>query len=145
LEPVIVTFGEVFLSYIFSRFIQLESIPNTLLDARDFMHISNLENPDIEVVSELLSLSLQREVRSQVYITQGFVCIDRFRNINTLKRGGSDYSAAIIAAALRAEEVQIWTDIDGFHNNDPRYVEKTTPISHLTFDEAAELAYFGAK
>src|SRR5690606_13569599 len=74
-----------------------------------------------------------------------FVCIDRFRNINTLKRGGSDYSAAIIAAALRAEEVQIWTDIDGFHNNDPRYVEKTTPISHLTFDEAAELAYFGAK
>ena len=145
LEPVIVTHGELFLSYIFSRFIQQDGLPNTWLDAKDFMHISSLENPDIEPVRLLLDLSLHREVRSQVYITQGFVCIDRNKNISTLKRGGSDYSATIIAAAVGAQEVQIWTDIDGFHNNDPRYVENTHPISHLTFDEAAELAYFGAK
>lgn len=145
LEPIIVTHGELFLSYIFSRFIQLEGIPNTWLDAKDFMHISSLENPDIDQVKILLNLSLHREVRAQVYITQGFVCIDRNKNISTLKRGGSDYSATIIAAAAGAQEVQIWTDIDGFHNNDPRYVEHTAPISHLTFDEAAELAYFGAK
>lgn len=145
LEAVIVTFGELFVSYIFSRFIDQEQIPNTWLDAKEFMHISNIENPEIEPVRQLLQQSLQREVRSQVYITQGFVCVDRFKNINTLKRGGSDYSATIIAAALGAREVQIWTDIDGFHNNDPRYVENTAPISHLTFDEAAELAYFGAK
>ena len=145
LEPVIVTHGELFLSYIFSRFIQQDGLPNTWLDAKDFMHISSLENPDIEPVKLLMDLSLHREVRSQVYITQGFVCIDRNKNISTLKRGGSDYSATIIAAAVGAQEVQIWTDIDGFHNNDPRYVENTHPISHLTFDEAAELAYFGAK
>lgn len=145
LEPVILTYGETFLTSIFSRFLQAEEIPNTWLDAKEFMHISSFENPDIEPVRRLLKETLSREVRSQVYITQGFVCIDRFRNINTLKRGGSDYSATIIAAAVGAQEVQIWTDIDGFHNNDPRVVEHTAPISHLTFDEAAELAYFGAK
>jgi len=146
LAPVIVTFGELFLTYIFSRFLQQEEVTNTLLDAKEFMHISNLENPDIEPVKFLLTQSLRKEkTTGHVYITQGFVCIDRFKNINTLKRGGSDYSATIIAAAVGAEEVQIWTDIDGFHNNDPRYVESTMPISHLTFDEAAELAYFGAK
>ncbi len=144
LDSVIVTYGEQFLTYIFSRFIENEGISNTLLDAKEFMHISNLENPEIEPVKILLNLSLHRS-DSQVYITQGFVCVDKHKNINTLKRGGSDYSATIIAAALGAEEVQIWTDIDGFHNNDPRYVENTMPISHLTFDEAAELAYFGAK
>ena len=145
LEPVIVTYGEQFLTYIFSRFFQQEEINNTLLDAKKFMHISNIENPDIELVKKLLHLSLHQDLGPEVYITQGFVCIDRTNNINTLKRGGSDYSATIIAAALEAEEVQIWTDIDGFHNNDPRYVEHTSPISHLTLDEAAELAYFGAK
>ena len=145
LEPVVLTYGESFLTYIFSKFLEAEEINNTLLDAKDFMHVQSLENPNIDIVSDRLEETLKREIRSEIYITQGFVRIDRFRNINTLKRGGSDYSATIIAAACGAKEVQIWTDIDGFHNNDPRYVENTTALSHLTFEEAAELAYFGAK
>lgn len=145
LEPVILTAGEGFLTYIFSRYLEAEEVNNTLLDAKEFMHVQSLENPNIDTVAALLKETLQREIRSEIYVTQGFIRIDRFRNINTLKRGGSDYSATIIAAACGAKEVQIWTDIDGFHNNDPRYVENTTALSHLTFEEAAELAYFGAK
>ncbi|MGB7842531.1 MAG: aspartate kinase [Salinimicrobium sp.] len=144
-EASIVTFGETFLSYIFSKYLETEGLFNTLLEAKDFMHISNVENPEIEVVKKLLEQTLQNEVPSEVYITQGFVRIDRNRNISTLKRGGSDYTATIIAAAINAREVQIWTDIDGFHNNDPRFVENTSTLSQLTFEEAAELAYFGAK
>ena len=144
-EASIVTFGETFLSYIFSKYLETEGLFNTLLEAKDFMHISNVENPEIEVVKNLLEQTLQNEVPSEVYITQGFVRIDRNRNISTLKRGGSDYTATIIAAAINAREVQIWTDIDGFHNNDPRFVENTSTLSQLTFEEAAELAYFGAK
>ena len=145
LEPVVLTFGETFLTFIFSKYLEAEEENNTLLDAKEFMHVQSLENPNIEVVSRLLEETLKREIRSEIYITQGFIRIDRFRNVNTLKRGGSDYSSTIIAAACGAKEVQIWTDIDGFHNNDPRYVENTTALSHLTFEEAAELAYFGAK
>ena len=145
LDPVVLTFGESFLTFIFSKYLEAEEVNNTLLDAKDFMHVQSLENPNIDTVGNLLKQTLNREIRSEIYITQGFIRIDRFRNINTLKRGGSDYSATIIAAACGAKEVQIWTDIDGFHNNDPRYVENTTALSHLTFEEAAELAYFGAK
>ncbi|MGB7784852.1 MAG: aspartate kinase [Salinimicrobium sp.] len=144
-EATIVTFGETVLSYIFSRFLEAEGLFNTLLDAKDFMHVSSLENPEVELVNELLIKSLHREISSEIYITQGFVRIDRNRNISTLKRGGSDYTATIIAAAINAREVQIWTDIDGFHNNDPRFVDNTVALSQLTFEEAAELAYFGAK
>lgn len=144
-EAEVITFGESFLSLIFSRYLEKEGVHNTLLDAKDFMHISNVENPDIDTVQRLVLETLKREVSSEVYITQGFIRIDRNKNISTLNRGGSDYTATIIGAAVEAEEVQIWTDIDGFHNNDPRYVENTTALQHLTFDEAAELAYFGAK
>ena len=144
-EAMVITYGESFLSLIFSRYLEAEALPNTLLDAKDFMHISNVENPDIETVQDLLLETLDREVSSEVYITQGFVRIDRNKNINTLNRGGSDYTATIIGAALDAQEVQIWTDIDGFHNNDPRFVENTKTLQNLTFEEAAELAYFGAK
>lgn len=144
-EAVILTFGETFLSFIFSRFLEKEGISNSLLDAKEFMHISSVENPEIETVQQLLQQTLKQEVTAEVYVTQGFVRIDRNKDINTLKRGGSDYSATIIAAAVNAKEVQIWTDIDGFHNNDPRYVENTSALLNLTFEEAAELAYFGAK
>lgn len=140
----IVTYGESMLTYIFSRYLESCGVQNVLLDAKDFMHVSNLENPDTSVVGDLLQKVMQGE-ESELYITQGFVRIDKNNNINTLKRGGSDFTATIVGAALDAEEIQIWTDIDGFHNNDPRYVEDTHPISHLTFEEAAELAYFGAK
>ena len=124
-EARIVTYGETFLSYIFSRFLEAKGLFNTLLDAKDFMHVASVENPEIELVNALLVKTLQREISAEVYITQGFVRIDRNRNISTLKRGGSDYTATIIAAAINAREVQIWTDIDGFHNNDPRFVENT--------------------
>ena len=144
-EATVVTYGETFLSLIFSQFLEETGVPNTLLDAKDFMHISNVENPEVETVQKLLKATFQREVASEVYITQGFIRIDRNMNISTLKRGGSDYTATIIGAAVNAAQVQIWTDIDGFHNNDPRFVENTSALTQLTFEEAAELAYFGAK
>ncbi len=144
-EAAVITFGETFLSLIFSQFLEEQGVSNTLLDAKDFMHVSNVENPEVQTVQELLKTTLKREVTSEVYITQGFIRIDRNKNISTLKRGGSDYTATIIGAAVNATEVQIWTDIDGFHNNDPRFVDHTQALTHLTFEEAAELAYFGAK
>lgn len=144
-EAFILTFGETFLSFIFSRFLEAEGLANTLLDAKEFMHISNVENPNIENVQKLLFDTFYREIPSEIYITQGFVRVDRNKNISTLNRGGSDYTATIIGAAVNATEVQIWTDIDGFHNNDPRFVDNTTALQNLTFEEAAELAYFGAK
>lgn len=144
-QSAIVTFGETFLSFIFSKFLEKSGIENTLLDAKDFIHVSNVENPDTVLVGRLLKETLEKEPSSEVYVTQGFVRIDSDKNISTLNRGGSDYTSTIIAAALEAQEVQIWTDIDGFHNNDPRYVDHTSALLHLTFEEAAELAYFGAK
>ena len=143
-EAKIIIYGESFLSFIFSRFLEQEGLPNVLLDAKEFMHVDNLENPEIEKVEELLVERLRQEI-SEIFVTQGFVRVKSNGKVSTLKRGGSDYSATIIGAAVNATEVQIWTDIDGFHNNDPRYVEHTTALSHLTFEEAAELAYFGAK
>lgn len=144
-ENQILTFGETVLTYIFSEYLSNCNIKNTLLSAKKFMYVTNLENPDTSKISSLLSPLLKSHEIDPIYITQGFVRIDKFNRINTLKRGGSDYTATILGAALNAEEVQIWTDIDGFHNNDPRYVENTHPLSSLTFEEAAELAYFGAK
>lgn len=144
-EARILTFGETILTLIVSEFFQYEGLSNTLLEAKRFMQISNLENPDTDKVGRLLEQYLKEKQKSEIYITQGFVRTDKFNRINTLKRGGSDFTATILGAAIYAEEIQIWTDIDGFHNNDPRYVEGTHPLSNLTFEEAAELAYFGAK
>lgn len=145
LEPKILTFGETVLTYIVSSFFKAEKVDNILLEAKKFMNVPNLENPDTEKVGRLLEQYLSDKPKSEIYITQGFVRTDKFNRINTLKRGGSDFTATILGAAVRAEEIQIWTDINGFHNNDPRYVENTHPLSHLSFEEAAELAYFGAK
>ena len=140
----IVTYGETMLTFMVSQYFKAQGIENIWLDAKEFMEVHNLENPDTDRVGKLLDAHLQGK-RSDLYITQGFVCINRHNEISTLKRGGSDYTATILGAAAQASEVQIWTDIDGFHNNDPRHVEGTHPISELTFEEAAELAYFGAK
>ncbi len=141
----VVTTGETMLTYIFSTFLTNSGIQNNFLDAKEFMQVSNLENPDTNLVGKLFQKSIENLEASEIYITQGFVRIDAQHSISTLKRGGSDYSATILAAAVQAEEVQIWTDIDGFHNNDPRYVENTHAIAELSFEEASELAYFGAK
>ena len=141
----VVTTGETILTYIFSTFLTNSGIQNNFLDAKEFMQVSNLENPDTNLVGKLFQKSIENLEASDIYITQGFVRLDAQNSISTLKRGGSDYSATILAAAVEAEEVQIWTDIDGFHNNDPRYVENTHAIAELSFEEASELAYFGAK
>ncbi len=140
----IVTCGERMLTYIFSKYLEDCKISNQWLDARDFMYVANLENPDTSLVGRNFENTIS-EVPTDIYITQGFLRRNGQNQISTLKRGGSDYTATILGAAVNAEEVQIWTDIDGFHNNDPRYVENTHPIAHLSFEEAAELAYFGAK
>jgi aspartate kinase len=141
----ILTFGETLLTYIFSEYLSSCQINNTLLDAKRFMYVGNLENPDTSKIANRIAPLLHKAESDIIYITQGFVRIDKFNRVSTLKRGGSDYTATILGAALNADEVQIWTDIDGFHNNDPRYVEDTHPLANLTFEEAAELAYFGAK
>ena len=140
----LVTYGETMLTWMFSRFLDQENVSNVLLNASTFMNVGSVENPNIEAVAEALAPQLA-ENPSDLYITQGFVCRDERGALATLKRGGSDFSATIIAAAVDAAGVQIWTDIDGLHNNDPRYVQETQPIEHLTYNEAAELAYFGAK
>ncbi|MCM8570157.1 aspartate kinase [Gramella jeungdoensis] len=145
LEARILTNGESLLTFIFSSYLKEENIGNTLLDARDFMHISNLENPDTGYVGELLNDALKNSEANDIFITQGFVRLDRNNKVSTLKRGGSDYTATILGAAIRASEIQIWTDISGLHNNDPRFVDNTHAVAQLSFEEAAELAYFGAK
>jgi len=145
IDAKITTTGERLLTFIFSSYLKFESVANTLLDARKFMKINNLENPDTGLVGELLNDTLKSSKESDILITQGFVRLNAQNEVSTLKRGGSDYTATILGAAIRAAEIQIWTDISGLHNNDPRFVENTHAVSQLSFEEAAELAYFGAK
>ncbi len=116
-----------------------------LLPALDFMKIDEENEPVIKHISDNLKLLLAENPDDKLFITQGFICRNSFGEIDNLRRGGSDYSASLIGAAIGADEIQIWTDIDGMHNNDPRIVHGTKPIANLCFDEAAELAYFGAK
>lgn len=116
-----------------------------LLPALDFMSINKDKEPDELQLSKRLSEILEKHPGYNIYITQGFICRNAEGNIDNLQRGGSDYTASLIGAAIKAEEIQIWTDIDGMHNNDPRFVEGTKPVDQLNFEEAAELAYFGAK
>ena len=141
----IVSYGELLSTYIFSAYLCQEGIKAQLLPALDFMRIDRNNEPDNFYIRQNIHRIIDELPAADIYITQGFICLDVDGNVSNLQRGGSDYTATIIGAAIRAEEVQIWTDIDGFHNNDPRFVENTTPISNLSFDEAAELAYFGAK
>ena len=141
----IVAKGELLSTFIFSRYLVQEAINVQLLPALDFMRIDKDGEPDNFYIKQNLNRILEHTTPSDIYVTQGFISLDSEGNISNLKRGGSDYTATIIGAALKAEEVQIWTDIDGFHNNDPRCVENTKAISNLSFDESAELAYFGAK
>jgi aspartate kinase len=122
-----------------------EGVPSILIPALNFMRIDKDGEPDYFYIRENLNRELEKCDSENIIITQGFICRNAYGETDNLKRGGSDYSATIIGAAIGSEEVQIWTDIDGVHNNDPRYVEGTDVIRELSFDEAAELAYFGAK
>lgn len=116
-----------------------------LLSALDFMRTDKNAEPDSAYIREKLLKLLEQNPGQQVYITQGFICRNAYGEIDNLQRGGSDYTASLVGAAINADEIQIWTDIDGMHNNDPRVVDKTEAVRQLHFEEAAELAYFGAK
>jgi aspartate kinase len=145
LDNEIVAQGELLSTFMFNAYLKQEGISSALLPALDFMRINKLKDPDIDYIKEHIKNVMDSVPEATIYITQGFICLDDNGNISNLQRGGSDYTATIIGAAIKAEEVEIWTDIDGMHNNDPRYVNNTNPISDLSYDEAAELAYFGAK
>lgn len=137
--------GELISTELFYHFLQEKKISSRLLPALHFMSIDENEEPELEKISRRLKPLVESMTTIEILITQGYICRNHRNEIDNLKRGGSDYTASLIGAAVQAEEVQIWTDIDGMHNNDPRIVKKTVPISQLTFDEASELAYFGAK
>jgi aspartate kinase len=137
--------GELISTQLFFAYLQEKNINAALLPALDFMRIDADEEPVIPYTEEHLRRAINEHPHTDIFITQGYICRNPLNEVDNLKRGGSDYTASLVGAAIRAEEVQIWTDIDGMHNNDPRVVKKTYPIAELTFDEAAELAYFGAK
>lgn len=144
-EKIILAQGELLSTTLWHFYLTEQEIPSVLLPALDFMKIDEDNEPVVEYIGEKLTAILEQHPTNTLFITQGFICRNSFGEIDNLRRGGSDYTASLIGAAIRADEVQIWTDIDGMHNNDPRIVHGTTPIRHLSFDEAAELAYFGAK
>lgn len=144
-EKTIVAQGEVISTRMMVNYLQEQGVKAVLLDALDFMRTDKNSEPDLSFIREHLSHLMEAHSGQQIYITQGFICRNAYGEIDNLQRGGSDYTASLIGAALPAEEIQIWTDIDGMHNNDPRVVEKTEAVRQLNFEEAAELAYFGAK
>lgn len=137
--------GELISTELFYQHLQERKINARLLPALYFMSIDENEEPELEKISARLKPLVNSLTNIEIIITQGYICRNHRNEIDNLKRGGSDYTASLIGAAIQADEIQIWTDIDGMHNNDPRIVKKTVPISELTFDEASELAYFGAK
>ncbi|HVB04601.1 MAG TPA: aspartate kinase [Chitinophagaceae bacterium] len=137
--------GELLSTSLFCVYLEEVGITAILLPALDFMSIDDAEEPEIPKIKVRLNALLNRNKGQTLFITQGYICRNARGEIDNLKRGGSDYTASLLGAALNASEIQIWTDIDGMHNNDPRVVKNTLPIEQLSFDEAAELAYFGAK
>jgi aspartate kinase len=137
--------GELMSTKLFSLYLEQEKIDHVLLPALDYMQLDVNDEPDLHVISEKLKVVLAAHPTKKLFITQGYICRNAKGEVDNLKRGGSDYTASLIAAAVHASVCEIWTDIDGMHNNDPRVVDKTMAIEQLSFDEAAELAYFGAK
>ncbi len=144
-ERAVLAQGELISTALLQYYLEEQKIKSALIPALNFMRIDKSLEPDEYYIRENLKRELEKHKGINIFITQGYICRNAYGEIDNLKRGGSDYSASLIGAEINAEEIQIWTDIDGFHNNDPRYVEKTFPIHELSFDEAAELAYFGAK
>ncbi|MFA5045080.1 MAG: aspartate kinase [Paludibacter sp.] len=144
-EKAILAEGELLSTAIFQLYLQEIGENSVMLPALEFMRIDKNGEPDTAYIAKNLALQLESMPDKMIYITQGFICKNIYGEIDNLQRGGSDYSASLIGAAVLADEIQIWTDIDGMHNNDPRFVEGTKPVPVLHFEEAAELAYFGAK
>ena len=141
----IVAQGEILSTNMMINYMKEQGVDAVLLSAFDFMRIDKNDEPDQAYIKEQLAAVMEKNKGRQVYLTQGFICRNAYGEIDNLRRGGSDYTASLVGAALNAEEIEIWTDIDGMHNNDPRVVDKTDAIRQLNFEEAAELAYFGAK
>jgi aspartate kinase len=144
-ENTIVAQGELLSTALFAELMLENGYKTVYLSALNFMKIDSDKAADSHFIQENIGKVLEQSEAADYYITQGFICRNAEGNIDNLQRGGSDYTATLIGAAIDSEEVEIWTDIDGFHNNDPRFVENTQKIDQLSFDEAAELAYFGAK
>ncbi len=144
-ERIILSKGELISTALFTYYLEQEGHNAVLLPALDFMRLDEHSEPNIAYTTEHLTPLLESNKNVNIFITQGYICRNHFGEVDNLKRGGSDYTASLIGAAIKADEVQIWTDIDGMHNNDPRIVPNTKPIRNLSFNEAAELAYFGAK
>lgn len=144
-ERIILSKGELISTALFTYYLEQEGHNAVLLPALDFMRLDEHSEPNIAYTTEHLTPLLKSNKNVNIFITQGYICRNHFGEVDNLKRGGSDYTASLIGAAIKADEVQIWTDIDGMHNNDPRIVSNTKPIRNLSFNEAAELAYFGAK
>ncbi len=141
----VVAFGEKLSTMLVSLYMKEKGLNAVLLDATEFMKINSDGEPDQEFIKENVNAVIARNPGKDIYLTQGFICRNVNGEIDNLQRGGSDYTASLIGAAIAADEIQIWTDIDGMHNNDPRFVDETSPVGELHFEEAAELAYFGAK
>jgi aspartate kinase len=137
--------GELLSTKLFSTFLEEKNIDHVLLPALEFMSIDSDDEPQVPNIKSKITALLKKYSDKKLFITQGYICRNARGEVDNLKRGGSDYSASLIAAAVNASVCEIWTDIDGMHNNDPRIVKKTRPIEQLSFEEAAELAYFGAK
>lgn len=144
-EKAILAQGEIISTNMMTNYLEEIGVRVRLIPALEFMRLTEIGEPDLLNIKEYLKHYLSQNADEDIYITQGFICKNSQGEIDNLQRGGSDYTACLIGAALRSEEIQIWTDIDGMHNNDPRFVEGTSPVRQLNFEEAAELAYFGAK
>jgi aspartate kinase len=144
-EQIILALGELISTAMFTQLLIENGIKTALLPSLDFMRIDEDKQADLPKIKELIRPVLEMAGDQEIYIAQGFICRNANGDIDNLQRGGSDYTASLLGAAINAEEIEIWTDIDGIHNNDPRFVEKTSRIDNLLFVEAAELAYFGAK
>lgn len=144
-EKVILAQGEIISTNMMTAYLQEQGVKTILLSAFDFIRTDRNSEPDIPFIKEHIRQIMKDNEGFQIYLTQGFICKNAYDDIDNLQRGGSDYTACLIGAALKCEEIQIWTDIDGMHNNDPRIVDDTKAVHQLNFEEAAELAYFGAK
>lgn len=145
IEKEILAQGELLSTKLFVTYLEQENTEVTLLPALEFMRINDENEPDTAYIREKLQACLAQHPGQKLFVTQGYICLNSKHKVDNLQRGGSDYTASLLGEAVKASEIQIWTDIDGMHNNDPRIVRNTYPIPRLSFDEAAELAYFGAK
>ncbi|MDF9799857.1 aspartate kinase [Catalinimonas alkaloidigena] len=144
-EKEILAQGELLSTKLFVTYLEQEGVNAVLLPALEYMRINDANEPDTPYIAQHLKQLLSQYPEQELFVTQGYICLNSNNRIDNLQRGGSDYTASLVGEAVKATEIQIWTDIDGMHNNDPRIVKHTYPIPRLSFDEAAELAYFGAK